>query len=118
MAGALELDRAGLDAAAQEIADGRGQPKVVEGHVAKLAADADLRLLVRRLDRQQRLIPWIDEGERNSKAFQVFRGMKSRPEPDLGQGRFMKTQRHITEVDLWKLIKTLNFLRSKISEPD
>jgi cation diffusion facilitator CzcD-associated flavoprotein CzcO len=56
--------------------------------------------------------------ERNSKAFQVFRGMKSRPEPDLGQGRFMKTQRHSTEVDLWKLIKTLNFLRSKISEPD
>ncbi|WP_159726839.1 NAD(P)/FAD-dependent oxidoreductase [Methylosinus sp. Ce-a6] len=33
---------------------------------------------------------------------------------DIGQDRFMNTQRHSYEVDLWKFIKTMNFLSSEL----
>ncbi|GLK76846.1 flavin-binding monooxygenase [Methylopila jiangsuensis] len=35
---------------------------------------------------------------------------------DLGQDRFMKTSRHSHEVDLWKFIKTINFISSELSK--
>jgi cation diffusion facilitator CzcD-associated flavoprotein CzcO len=51
--------------------------------------------------------------ERDSTNFRTFRRLKTGPEPDLGNDRFIASDRHAFEVDLWKLIKTLNFLRSK-----
>lgn len=35
---------------------------------------------------------------------------------DLGQDRFMRTKRHSHEVDLWKFIKTMNFLTAKLRQ--
>jgi hypothetical protein len=33
---------------------------------------------------------------------------------DLGQDRFMKTDRHMLEVDLWKFLKSVNYVSSKL----
>jgi len=48
-----------------------------------------------------------------SPAFKIFNQLKQHANPDLGQGRYMKTARHSLEVDLWKFLKTINFLNSK-----
>ncbi len=50
-----------------------------------------------------------------SPAFQTLRQMKHHPEQlDLGQQRFMNTQRHEHEVDLWKFIKSVNFISARL----
>ena len=52
-----------------------------------------------------------------SPAWETFQRMKQHPSMlDLGQDRFMHTQRHEHEVDLWKYIKAVNFVTSKIQE--
>ena len=59
------------------------------------------------------LVAYLDAFEKRSRAFEIFQKMKQGPFLDLGHGRFIKTDRHSYEVDLWKLIQALNFLRTK-----
>lgn len=50
-----------------------------------------------------------------SPAWQQLLQLKQQPgRLDLGQQRFMQTQRHAHEVDLWKFIRTLNFLTARL----
>lgn len=52
-----------------------------------------------------------------TRAWQTLQQAKLRPElVDLGQQRFMRTERHAYEVDLWKFIKTLNFMTARLQE--
>ncbi|MBB2964258.1 NAD(P)/FAD-dependent oxidoreductase [Methylobacterium sp. R2-1] len=49
--------------------------------------------------------------------WQKFQLLKRENAPvDLGQERFMRTKRHSHEVDLWKFIKTMNFLSAKLRQ--
>jgi len=49
-------------------------------------------------------------------AWDVLQQMKHRwSELDLGQARYMKTERHTHEFDLWKYISTVNFLATKLA---
>jgi len=59
------------------------------------------------------LVAYLDAFERKTRAFKIFQKMKQGPAPDLGHERFIKTDRHSYEVDLWKLISALNFLKNK-----
>jgi len=59
------------------------------------------------------LVAYLDAFERRTGAFKIFQKMKQGPAPDLGHERFIKTDRHSYEVDLWKLILALNFLKNK-----
>jgi cation diffusion facilitator CzcD-associated flavoprotein CzcO len=60
---------------------------------------------------------YIGARARDSDAFHAFQALKAHPTPvDIGEARFMKTARHRSEVDLWKFIKTLNFVTGRLSE--
>lgn len=49
--------------------------------------------------------------------WQRFLQMKQQPDRlDLGQGRFMATDRHRYEVDLWKYIRAVNFVTGKLRD--
>lgn len=62
------------------------------------------------------LMTYLEAKEKDGHNWQVLQGVKGRwKELDMGQNRFMKTGRHVHELDLWQYIKTLNFLRSKLS---
>lgn len=50
----------------------------------------------------------------NKPVLQVFQQLVKDFEPDLGHEKFIKTARHSLEVDLWLLIKTINFLSTKL----
>jgi cation diffusion facilitator CzcD-associated flavoprotein CzcO len=62
------------------------------------------------------LMAYIKAKEKNNDAYKQFLKIKQGDNPDLGQHRFVSTKRHAFEVDLWKYIKTLNFLTAKLSE--
>lgn len=58
---------------------------------------------------------YVQARQQKSAAWFTLQNMKKHPELlDLGQQRFMHTKRHEHEVDLWKYIKALNFVISKI----
>ncbi|MEW6438297.1 MAG: NAD(P)-binding domain-containing protein [Pseudomonadota bacterium] len=60
---------------------------------------------------------YVAARERNGEAFSTFLKLKQNGKMvDLGQSRFMKTIRHEYEVDLWKYIKAVNFVTSKLQE--
>jgi len=59
------------------------------------------------------LVAYLDAFEKKTRAFKIFQKMKQGPAPDLGHERFIKTDRHSYEVDLWKLIAAANFLKNK-----
>lgn len=61
------------------------------------------------------LVEYLRAYERDSEAFRVFRAMKHGPEPDFGEARFVKTDRHRVEVDLWRYLRALNLLTSKLA---
>jgi hypothetical protein len=61
------------------------------------------------------LVDYIRAHERNSRGYQVLNQMKQGPEPDLGQGRFIKSERHRVEVDLWMYLRFLSALRAKLA---
>lgn len=55
----------------------------------------------------------------NTHAWQVLQAAKCHADRlDLGQDRFMKTDRHSYEVDLWKYIKSLNFVTTQLRKTD
>jgi cation diffusion facilitator CzcD-associated flavoprotein CzcO len=59
---------------------------------------------------------YIKARMQNNTAWKTFQEMKhGNLAIDLGQERFMKTDRHKFEVDLWKYIKTINFITSKLN---
>lgn len=62
------------------------------------------------------VVAYYKARELNTPAWQTFQKMKKQADLlDLGQDRFMKTARHNFEVDLWKYIKSINFMTSKLS---
>lgn len=51
----------------------------------------------------------------NSRAWKVINEIKhQRDQVDLGQSQFVQNRRHAHELDLWKYIKTVNFLNEKM----
>jgi cation diffusion facilitator CzcD-associated flavoprotein CzcO len=53
--------------------------------------------------------------ERDTPEFKQFCRLKTGPDPSLGQESYIVSERHQFETDLWKLIKTLSFFRTKLS---
>jgi len=54
--------------------------------------------------------------ERQSRGWDVLQQLKLRwNELDLGQDRYMRTERHTHEFDLWKYLSTVNFLATKLA---
>ncbi len=47
---------------------------------------------------------------------QIFNQLKQGPNLDLGQDIYIKTPRHKLEVDMWKFIKAVNFLSTKLAD--
>lgn len=62
------------------------------------------------------MLSYLNAKEKNTESYKKFLQVKLGPAPDLGHDRFVKTKRHNFEVDLWRYIKTLNFLTAKLSE--
>jgi hypothetical protein len=61
------------------------------------------------------LVAYLKAQEARSRSWRVLGELKTRwRELDLGQDNYVKTERHRHEVDLWKYVKTLNFLRAKL----
>jgi hypothetical protein len=58
----------------------------------------------------------LESRVRHARAFQTFRAFVSGPEPDLGHAHFIATERHEFEVDLWKLVRTMSFIRTRLEE--
>ncbi|MDR3460902.1 MAG: NAD(P)-binding domain-containing protein [Beijerinckiaceae bacterium] len=58
---------------------------------------------------------YIAGRKRDTEAWRTVRRMaESHTQLDLGQGRFMSTARHEVEVDLWKFLRSVNFVTSKL----
>ncbi len=65
------------------------------------------------------VVSYLNAKSQQSAAWHTFQEMKLYSNSlDLGQDRFMKTDRHSYEVDLWKYIKSINFITSKLNQTD
>lgn len=63
------------------------------------------------------VVSYVQGRQQDSDAFRVVRRMAEAPERlDLGQGRFMQTDRHRHEVDLWKFLRSVNFVTAKLAQ--
>ena len=51
----------------------------------------------------------------DSEGYHIFQKLKQGPNPNLGQDYFLKTPRHNCEVEMWKFLKTMNFLADKLA---
>jgi hypothetical protein len=60
------------------------------------------------------LAAYLAARERRTHGYRVFAQLKREARPSLGHERFISTDRHNYEVDLWKYIRALNFLRGKL----
>lgn len=61
------------------------------------------------------LSAYFQAKERKTKSWHIFNRLKQHMnEIDIGKEQFVNTERHIHELDLWKYIKTANFLRNKL----
>jgi len=62
------------------------------------------------------VVAYLKAREQQTPAWETFQKIKMQSHLlDLGQGRFMHTERHNYEVDLWKYIKAINFMTSKLN---
>lgn len=62
------------------------------------------------------IVAYLSAREQQTPAWHTFQKVKNQSELlDLGQDRFMATDRHDFEVDLWKYIKSINFMTGKLS---
>ena len=62
------------------------------------------------------VIAYLTAREQQTPAWHTFQKIKKQADLlDLGQDRFMHTDRHSFEVDLWKYIKSINFMVGKLS---
>lgn len=62
------------------------------------------------------VVAYLKAREQQSASWEIFQKIKTQSHLlDLGQGRFMHTERHNYEVDLWKYIKAINFMTSKLN---
>ena len=50
------------------------------------------------------------------KLTKIIQAMKAQKEPDLGNGVYIKTDRHSYEYDLWKTAKFMRFMIYKLEE--
>ena len=60
------------------------------------------------------LAAYLRARERDTPAFRTFRQLTRTARPRLGHERFIATERHGAEVDLWKYVRALNFVRGKL----
>lgn len=61
------------------------------------------------------VVAYLTAREQQSEAWKTLQQVKTQSNLlDLGQDRFMHTDRHAYEVDLWKYIKAINFMTSKL----
>jgi hypothetical protein len=61
-------------------------------------------------------VAYLKARDQQTPAWDTFQKIKLQSDLlDLGQDRFMHTERHNYEVDLWKYIKAINFMTSKLS---
>lgn len=60
------------------------------------------------------LAAYVQAREQAAPAYRIFQHLKRTARPTLGHERFIQTDRHNYEVDLWKYIRALNFLRGKL----
>ncbi|HEY7986061.1 MAG TPA: hypothetical protein VIE17_03950, partial [Methylophilaceae bacterium] len=62
------------------------------------------------------VVAYLKARDQQTPAWDTFQKIKLQSDLlDLGQDRFMHTERHNYEVDLWKYIKAINFMTSKLS---
>lgn len=65
------------------------------------------------------VVSYIQARQRNSDNWGRFQMLKQQPALlDLGQQRFMHTERHRFEVDLWKYIRALTYVTGKLRAPE
>lgn len=63
------------------------------------------------------VVAYIKAHDHGGSGWDTFQEMKMKPDLlDLGKDRFIKTRRHEFEVDLWKFIKSVNFMTGKLEE--
>lgn len=61
------------------------------------------------------VVNYISANERKDDSWRKMRNIvESNIAIDLGEGRFVNTARHAYEVDLWKFLKSVNFLSTKL----
>lgn len=61
---------------------------------------------------------YLQGRRRRSRSWSVLNRLKHRASAiDLGQGQFLHTRRHAHELDLWKYVKTVNFLNERLEAP-
>lgn len=62
------------------------------------------------------VVAYLKARQQQSPAWETLQKIKFQSDMlDLGQDRFMHTERHTYEVDLWKYIKAINFMTSKLT---
>jgi len=62
------------------------------------------------------VVTYLKAREAQSPAWYMLQRIKTQSDLlDLGQDRFMHTERHAYEVDLWKYIKAINFMTTKLA---
>lgn len=66
----------------------------------------------------QMIASYLRASERDCRSLQVFRALKQGGQPDLGQDHFVTSDRHSTEVDVWKFLKSMSFLRDKFNNTE
>jgi hypothetical protein len=57
---------------------------------------------------------YVRARESQTAEYQTFRKMALGPDPDLGNSHFIASERHDFEVDVWKLVRSLNWFRTKL----
>lgn len=63
------------------------------------------------------VVSYVRGRQQDSEAFHIVRRIAQNHERlDLGQGRFMQTDRHRHEVDLWKFLRSVNFVTAKLAQ--
>lgn len=61
------------------------------------------------------VVSYVQGRQQDAEAFRIVRHIAQAHERlDLGQGRFMQTDRHRHEVDLWKFLRSVNFVTAKL----
>lgn len=65
----------------------------------------------------QFVLAYFKARENNTESWKILNAVKKHSgRLDLGQDRFMKTARHSYEVDLWKYIKSLNYVTMQLNK--
>lgn len=59
------------------------------------------------------LVSYLNALKKKTKAINIFNKIKQESNPELGNGVYIKSDRHFYEIDQWKMINLMNKLREK-----